>query len=60
MSNRYHDYPDPNRPDLVICHDCTSRNYAVAIPRDEIPQHDDWHATDSLTIALSNVFRGWV
>lgn len=42
MSDRYSDYPD--RPDLVVCRDCSSRSHLAAIRRDEIEEHDRGHA----------------
>lgn len=46
MSNdepRYREFSMINRPDLVMCRECSTRTRAVAIRRDEIPEHDDWH-----------------
>ena len=39
---RYRDYPD--RLDLVICGDCSTRALLYLIPRDEQLEHDAWHA----------------
>jgi hypothetical protein len=39
---RYRDYAD--RKDLVICGDCSTRALLATIPRDEIEDHDAWHA----------------
>lgn len=40
--SRYRDYQD--RLDLVICGDCSTRSLLALIPRDEIAEHDAWHA----------------
>jgi hypothetical protein len=39
---RYRDHQD--RLDLVICGDCSTRSTLVVIDRDEIAEHDAWHA----------------
>lgn len=39
---RYRDYQD--RLDLVICGDCSTRATLALIERDEIAEHDSWHA----------------
>lgn len=39
--DRYRNYPD--RPDLVICRDCSSRSTVVTIPRDEVAPHNQLH-----------------
>lgn len=44
-SPRYRDYAD--RLDLVICGDCSTRATLAVVPRDEIEQHDEWHAANA-------------
>lgn len=39
---RYRDYQD--RLDLVICGDCSTRATLCLVPRDEVTEHDAWHA----------------
>jgi hypothetical protein len=39
---RYRDYQD--RLDLVICGDCSTRSTLAVIDRDEMVEHDAWHA----------------
>lgn len=39
---RYRDYQD--RLDLVICGDCSTKVTLALIERDEIAEHDAWHA----------------
>lgn len=46
---RYRDYAD--RRDLAICGDCSSRTTLALIPRDEIAEHDQWHAAQLMTQA---------
>jgi hypothetical protein len=41
---RYENLPD--RPDLVICRDCSSRSFGYLLARKEIPAHDYQHALD--------------
>ena len=41
MTDRYRNYPD--RLDLAICSDCSSRELLYLIDREEIPAHDAWH-----------------
>lgn len=53
MEPRYGDYPD--RPDLTICHDCSTRATGIAIPRDEIPNHDQWHAMRTFGTVLGDL-----
>jgi len=42
MAERYRAWPD--RADLLMCQECSSRTQVALIPADERQEHDDWHA----------------
>lgn len=42
MNDRYEALPD--RADVLLCRECSTRTLGYCIPIDEVEAHDTWHA----------------